>query len=141
MHYIELEWGDYSGDGHDKRLSCVIISNKDKASLEVAYQKGVELIGFDLIEECCTEYEEREFPDRVVEIIKKNSELSEYLSCSECYDLRENQGHQCEEHLNVEACDHWLDLYFHFLKVGDPTLEIETLKPESIYIGGYGLFY
>ena len=141
MHYIELEWGDYSGDGHDKRQSCVIVSNKDKASLEAAYQKGVELIGFDLVKECCTEYEDTELCDEFVRIFENDPELSEYLCCMHCYGLNEDVNHLCKDHLNVDAWEHWLDLYFHFLKVGDPTLEIETLKPESIYIGGYGLFY
>jgi hypothetical protein len=124
---INLVVGDWSDDGHGKTDSYTIQTKTTRLELEKAFKKGQKIIGFNLDEDVCAEYEE--------------------------YELKESEADKIREHLpnfNIDDLDDgcYMDsesfaiLYMEIAKLGDPTIEYEIADNEnSINIGGYGLFY
>ena len=60
-HQVELEIGDWSGDGHSQVRHRHIISNLTREEILNSYNKGVKVLGFDLMEYCC-DYEDSTIP-------------------------------------------------------------------------------
>ena len=56
---INLIVGDWSGDGHTVTETVTISSNCSVDSIRLAYKEGSEILGFDLSETVCREFEDR----------------------------------------------------------------------------------
>lgn len=57
-HIIHFELGDYSGDGHGFSDSFYKKSNYSVEQITEAYAKAVNIVGVDLVEDVCTDYED-----------------------------------------------------------------------------------
>lgn len=136
MHKITLVVGDWSGDGHDKSDTYIIESNLDLEQLSAAYKAGVQLLGTDLVEDICSDYEDNSFP---VEVFNK---LQALLGPHKVQlDLDEDYP-EAEEEFRVYDSELWVDLILGVCKLGNPSLEWSLIDPDaSWHIGGYGLFY
>jgi|15BtaG_2_1085339.scaffolds.fasta_scaffold01423_5 hypothetical protein len=131
---VTLEIGDPEGYGHRFRREAVYDFNVESVKeLLSAYQKGTNLIGFDL-EETCQDYEDNHIPEKIVKKIMKG--LSD-ASVSDWFD-NEVQAEGIENiRINYEV---YLSLYLEICKLGNPKLTWEEEFADSIDIGGYGLF-
>lgn len=126
-HKISLVLGDWSDDGHGKTDIVTIESNFTPAKIKKAYKKGTELVGVDLTEDVCSEYEEHQMTPEHYEVFKASGVLGD---------------------LSDESWDRYLDsdtfaeLYLWVAKQGNPEFEYKIVpnSSASINIGGYGLF-
>lgn len=136
VHKITLVVGDWSGDGHDKSATYIIESNLDLEQLSAAYKAGVKLLGTDLVEDTCSDYEDNSFP---VEVFNKLQAL--LVPHKVQLDLDEDYI-EAEVEFRVYDSEIWVDLILGVCKLGNPSLEWSLIDPDaSWHIGGYGLFY
>jgi hypothetical protein len=129
---IVLEIGDSSGDGHDKRNTVVVVSNKSQSEIMEAYRKGCAVVGFDLINECCEEFEDSLISEARMKML------------TDAGVKLEDDDFVCKNGFARLSCDEWTTLYLGVVSLGfvDPSdfkYEILNYK-HRIYIGGYGLF-
>jgi hypothetical protein len=130
MHNINLVVGDWSKDGHNQSESVTIRTNLKLQEVQAAYNKGVKKIGFDLLKNCCHDYEDNVIQPQFVEKLKSSG-----------YKFDENDDLDDEEGWFVDT-DIWVELYLFFVKTGNPDFEHEIISDnESIKLGGYGLFF
>ena len=131
---ITLEIGDPDGYGHRFRREAVYDFNVGSVKeLLSAYQKGCNLIGFDL-EEYCQDYEDASIPEKIVKKIMK------VLSDASVSDWFDNET-RVEDIENIRIdYEVYLSLYLEICKLGNPKLTWEEEFADSIDIGGYGLF-
>lgn len=130
---INLNVGDRSGDGHDKREHFLIECNLDVAGVQKAYKKGVKLTGFDLSNEVAAEYEDCRISH---EQLKRLRELGYE---GELFDEK-----HMDDEVNGPAMDglEFAHIYMFFVWLGnkDVVWEFVDARNASIDIGGYGLF-
>lgn len=128
MHLIKLIVGDWSGDGHRQCDTFVIESEFSPEKINKAYGKATKILGFDLIEEVCAEYEESTLDPEVMAKMRCNGiDPDDY---AETYDNKTVIWESCR----------YADLYLRIVKLGDPSFEFIKIQEEcwSIHIGGYG---
>ncbi len=127
LHTINLEMGDISGDGHKISQFVTIKSNLDYGEVKRCYQLGVEKLGFDPVEHCCSEYEESSITGDKAQKLYECGFIEEYDPKTKSYSF---------------WTESWANLYLFVCKLGWPYFyyEIET-EESSIDIGGYGLYY
>lgn len=127
-HRIDLILGDWSGDGHGQSQTVIINSNLRKDELLTAYEAGTKLVGFDLINDVCEEYEDnrmkREYKTKLLD-----------LGFPDFY----------EDGLEEDTCyldqELFAQIFLFICKLGNPSFEHEIVESDSfIHIGGYGLF-
>lgn len=136
MNDIELVVGDWSKDGHNQSDNFMIKSNLNKKELEKAYKKGVKIIGFDLVKEACEQYEVTYLTnDQCTKLSNSGLSIIDNLENGDVY----TPGTDSVVHIWMP--DEWVRLYLYFCKVGNPSFEYEfNENPQSIKIGGYGLY-
>lgn len=136
---ITVNYGDAYGDGHRHHDSATYEVNVEKSTeLWDAYNKGTNLIGFNLVDDVCAEYEENTLDEEKAFLFKKalpNSSLTDFLDNGTSWDPMPNQNGS----VSIEA-DTYLALFFEICKLGKPDLVYSCAISDSIDIGGYGLF-
>ncbi len=131
---VKLIVGDWSHDGHEKtKVFFVNVKGvKKEDNLLEAYNKGTELVGFDLTNEVCDDYKNdvllHEYAAKLVEL-----GLQDFILATPEEDEYEN-GYSLDP-------DTFADIYMFICKLGNPGLKYEILDPPELHIGGYGLFY
>lgn len=125
-HSINLEMGDISGDGHKISQIVSIISNYPPDELKTLYIKGAERLGFDPINDCCVEYEDRKIQGDLAQKLYDCGFKEDYNSRTKTFDF---------------WTDSWAKLYLFTCQLGDAYFEYRmTPKANTIDIGGYGLY-
>jgi hypothetical protein len=127
---VELIVGDWSGDGHDKKESCVIKSTHDGKDIEKFYQAGVKKLKCDPAQE-----------------------VAEYEASTLCADTVKKlvaAGFECRsgDEVNKDGTlDLWTTAYedvYMFVAVkgskGKLVWERNDSAGSHVNIGGYGLF-
>lgn len=125
---IKLIVGDCSGDGHNQTKEITIDTNFNKAEINEAFQKGVEIIGED-ITNYCDEYEEPYVSKEVVEKLNKfiaNDYINELLK-------------EERDEIRIEK-DLFVDIYLATVKLGNKNFEYKICEFPEIDIGGYAFF-
>jgi hypothetical protein len=134
QYKILLDIGDWSGDGHRECDEVVILSNLLANELPPAFQKGSEVLGFN-VQKLLDEYEESTIPAEYVRTLSKHGILKDW-------------GFDTEEKLTEDwdlACEisQYVSLWLRIAKLGNPNFEYEVQETRSlpnVYIGGYGLY-
>lgn len=126
---IQIMVGDMSGDGHNITETTSIKSNKSYDDVREAYKKGCEIVGFDLTETVCKEYEDSHLDeDKAIALQNAGFDLTDLQDFDD--DL---------EDINLIAED-FLTLYLNICQIGDPSFQYEYASMRQLKIGGYGLF-
>lgn len=121
---INLVVGDWSDVGHGKTEAVTIESNLTTEELKKAYKKATKLLGFDLVEHCCEDYEDNKLSENVI---------SKLESCG----IDTTLLLEGDDQISYET---WPELYCQVCKLGNPTFEWIFVANDAINIGGYGLF-
>jgi len=124
---INLVIGDWSDDGHGKTHTVTVKSNLLKENIDRAYLEGVKKIGVD-ISEYCEDYEDTLVP---MEALKKLETAG--------FDLYTLDGYGEDEEFGIWYED-FAKIWMFIAKTGNPDLILVPADPNSINIGGYGLF-
>lgn len=122
MTYINLVVGDYSNDGHEKRETITIRSNKEADETKYAFDQENESVQ---LEQYCSDYEDHKFP---------SSLIRKYVS-PELYTIDPT-----EEFVEIWP-ETFAEVWMGMARAGDPELVLSVEHVPEIYIGGYGLFY
>ena len=122
MSFINLVVGDYSGDGHDKRETITIRSNKEADETRYAFEQENETVQ---LEQYCSEFEDQEFPTALI---------SKYVS-TDLYVV------DPDEEFSEMDLDTFAEIWMGMARAGDPELVLSVENIPEIFIGGYGLFY
>jgi hypothetical protein len=157
-HTVNLLLGDQSGDGHGKTNIVSIQSNLDAFSVAEAYEKGVEIIGVDLINDVAEGYEDNTLVQSDFDKLVKHGFTFEEDSSLEDLDEDddiEDFDDELESDLELEEDDDLLNdeepihlyedtfvrIYLFIAKTGNPDFEYHLTDVNNIIaIGGYGLF-
>ena len=129
MNAISLTMGDWSHDGHNKTKTVTISCNLDRDALEEAYEAGVKKTDVDL-EEIAADYEDNEFPQGVIDILRGFGFIPEEFLGKSWRD----------ESVWIVDTDGFWRIWLFIAKVGNPELEFEQCEA-TINIGGYGMFH
>lgn len=133
---ITLLLGDPSGDGHGKSETIVINSNLNATDIGLAYKKGSKELGFDLVSDVCSDYEDNFIPKDIFDILVKNGmeyDLSDY-------EIKQLEDADADSRgINIYT-DEYLNIYFFIVFCGNKDFEYELTKYPVIDIGGYGLY-
>lgn len=131
---ITLLLGDPSGDGHGKSETIVINSNIDANDIKVAYKKASKELGFDLVNNVCSDYEDNFVPKDIFDILVKNG--MEY----DLFDYEKNQLEAADTRGVSISYNEYLNIYFFIVFFGNKDFEYEITNHPVIDIGGYGLY-
>lgn len=128
-HRICLEVGDRYDDGHGKWDQFRFESNFDSTQIATAYRKGCEILGFDLINDYCQDYEDNLIPATEHQKLIKNG--------IDFFDRHSADGD------GLAGPKAWANTYMAIAKLGDRNLEYISLNKSDfvIDIEGYGLYY
>lgn len=112
---IHLITGDESGDGHDQREYVLIESNFTADKISIAYTKGCEVIGFDFIKECCSDFEDNELSSEHFQ------KLAKYIN---------------KDFLEIDwmTTDYFAQIYLQICELGNPEFEYSIIEPPAIYL-------
>lgn len=132
-HTIEMVTGDWSADGHSRTDTITIKSNLSSDNIKKAYDKGCGVIGFDLINTYCEDYEDSQLPENVYQTLKKSG----FKKWDGSY---EEPTEDEEGKYFVSYCE-WPLLYLHIAKLGNKKLKYKVVEGNTLHIGGYGLFH
>lgn len=121
MNKMFLHVGDTKNIGHGKSEKIMIETNFRSYELEHAYEKGCEKVGFDVVEHCCTHYQE-------TDINEEDRDRLEELGLTTGY------------YLGMTPRD-FAELYLQIANLGEKKLKYKILDDELsvIEIGGYGV--
>ena len=127
LHRYVYTLGDWSGDGHEKTEVFTLESSHESSELLNAYRKGVEIIGYDILE-YAQEYEDFEIDPIAAESFEKLG--VEFDMDGDVY------------YLHHEIM---LDAFIATIKQGDPTILIEIVDGDEDLVHtfgsmGYGCF-
>lgn len=126
---ITLVVGDWSGDGHDKTENIFIKCNRSIDEVNEAYKAGTKIVGFDLVDSLCEEYEDRRIPIEAVTSLQDNG-------------IEIDWDDEVDPDVGVNIYhEEFVEIYLAIVKLGDPDFKYERQSPPVINIGGYGLFY
>lgn len=129
-HIVQIEIGDSSGDGHDKRELFTFSCTHSAFDVREAFRRGSEIVGFNLTE-YCEAYEDNSVPQEVFEKLKEHGAISSWLA----NDIEEyNNG---EPYLDQET---YVKSYMIIAQKGLPELRYSMRRSPAIKAGGYGLF-
>jgi len=139
---MSLVLGDWSGDGHSISSQINILSNIDKEILLSAYVKGVEILGFDLINNVCSDFENNSLSSANLKALTKHGFKFTELSSYEEKDLEVCLKKDSDEDFRLSPSQ-YSEIFLFIVKLGNKNFQYEILTQKScptIDIGGYGLF-
>lgn len=143
-HATTLVVGDWSDDGHGKTDVIIIHSNIESEKIMGAYRKASKKLGFKLIDDVCTDYEDSMLPTQDLKKLMDHGLRLEQIF-EPGYDELE-EAKRALENESSEGISLWPDSYakiFLFIVgLGDPTFGYKIVEDDTsrINIGGYGLF-
>jgi hypothetical protein len=161
---IQLIVGDYSLDGHERTKTFMIKTNLTTKQLATAYKVGSEKIGFDFINICCRDYEDRTISKKVhdaffeqgfVSFAEKNCKQkyqvvnTDFLESTD-YDEENDQVDPFDMPKNDKETkpkekkyliwsDVYTDLYLFVCWLGNQKFQFQLIEGDRVPIGGYGL--
>lgn len=141
MNRISLTVGDWSGDGHDRQESVYLNCNVDIEELKEAYIKSQ----ID-VQSQCEDYEDRRFNQAMVKMLLEEGKASEFITeyiQREIEYMLKDEFDEDEEDFDLYSPDLFAVFWLCAARIGNPDIKIElvTVNPPNINIGGYGLFY
>lgn len=126
---VSLVLGDPYEDGHGRHKTIHIESNRSAKHMQKSYVKGTALVGVDLAEDLCSDYQ-----SRCIDV----TDLKKFIA------LGFNTGYTLDEETGGEVVldiDTFVQIYLFTVKLGDPKFTFKIINnKEVIRIGGYGLF-
>lgn len=144
-HIISLVLGDWSSDGHGKTDTVNIKSNLDKNELFKSYKKGSKKVGFNFIDEVCSDYEDGLLSKNYLNLLVKQGftvdSLGNDISISNLIEVTE-AFEADSEGLDLDT-ETYTRIFLFITKLGNEKFQYEILKQKdspTIEIGGYGLF-
>ena len=131
-HRIAVEVGDWSRDGHNQSEIIYYICTADEHTLEMLYAEGTKILGVDLVEDICANYEECYIRDEnILAVFLEHGIIdADWIEDDEMW---------------VEGPDNWAEMYMRICNLGN-VLGMEkfayalSVEPRTLKIGGYGLF-
>jgi hypothetical protein len=133
-HVVELVLGDWSGDGHKQSDKISIKSNLTDKEILKAYKAGSKKVGFDLINEVCSEYEDNRVSVEKVKALAEAGITNKML----CVDVNDEDD---EDTTWSMWTDSYTELFLLIVKLGNKDFKYEYANSPSIDIGGYGLYF
>ena len=67
---VKITVGDWSLDGHNEFTDFYIESNLTSKEINNFYNQASKDLGFDLIKDCCNDYQDNKLPDDVFKIVQ-----------------------------------------------------------------------
>jgi len=117
LHRVILNVGDWGGDGHGVSYDVPILCNRTGRDIETAYREAVEMVGFDLIDQCA-DYGSRTMTDEQVQLLTEAG---------------------LDPIKEIQDYEDYLILYLEFVMLADPDFEYEYVRDDHLPIGGYGV--
>lgn len=129
VNIINLTIGDWSNDGHGKTSSVTISSNLSEEEIRDAYSVGSKIVGFDLSESVCSDYQ-----DTSLSVAYLSSLVKHGFDEQSIYGYKRNHGgfHLVEQD--------FVNIFLFIVKLGNSNFEFNIVKNNEICIGGYGFF-
>ncbi len=141
MNTIDLILGDWSHDGHGLTDTITITSNLTVDEVKKAYKDGANKVGVDLVKDACSGYED---PWIAYEDWQKLAGFGLTPDSIEkyAYDVNEMQKNIDIQHEVYLSRDAFVKAYLFIIGIGNPDFNCDIVKanPNTIHIGGYGLF-
>ena len=136
MHTIELLMGDPSSDGHGKTATYVIESNLTRKEMDLAYEKGTEILGFDLCSDVATDYEDGSISGDYFKLLVKQGFGKKFEDVTYVNGL----ATVIPEKLYLDRYS-FAEIFLFIVWLGNQTFTfVESKANNQIEIGGYGLF-
>src|SRR6185312_12976492 len=110
--------GDWSSDGHGKTETVTFNTNATEEELKAAYKAGVQIIGFDMVEELCSDYEDNKLPRRYAELLTRAG--INYLDYVDTYGLDVNNPN-AKLSMYLEQ---YIQLWCTFIRTGNPQIDL-----------------
>lgn len=147
-HETVLDVGDGSGDGHGITDEVRIRSNRTSEEISIAYAKGALILGIDVIECVCADYEDFGLtPDQYAIFDKAGFGVETWKFSYDFDALDDFDRNEMRESIAVEepieiTQGTFVELCLFTVKTGDPEFLYQIVKDPTphFYIGGYGLF-
>lgn len=140
MYYIGFTLGDPSNDGHGMTSEFHIETSHSIKSIEMAYKRATEKLGWNYLETICSEYEDCTINSEQIEDIDKNLDLDiKDILPSWCIRDLERKGY-C--HIGEDS---FLEIFFEIItsEILDFEWNYRELDEDILDIldgAGYGLF-
>lgn len=128
---FNLEVGDWSHDGHERTQDNLFISSHSAADINLAYRSAVELIGVDIVEDVCDDYEDNMVSPADAKRI--NAKLDGILDVLSTADSDNPDDYALD-------IDGFVKLYLAYIHLGNAAIQMVPVISTDIHIGGYGLF-
>lgn len=110
-HNITFTLGDPSDDGHGKTKTFHIQCNYSVEEITEAYKKATSILGFDYVEDVCSEYEERYInPDEARILIEHGIISSEDLESEDYYSVKKGSYW-------IDECGDYVDIFFEIIRL------------------------
>lgn len=129
---VTLVVGDWSHDGHGKTTNVMIKSNLTAKQIDEAYDLGKAVVGIDLYNDICSDYQDIDIPADV---------YAKYIAAGYPAEKNDETGEPYGVN-DLDSRDTYVSLYLYTVKLGNVAFEyteIPTYK-NQVNIGGYGLF-
>ena len=131
---IRLVVGDWSGDGHNITDTSFMKSNLTYIEISSAYRKGSEILGFNLKEDCCHEYEDSLLLGEHIFALRANG-------IDIKFDGRHEDPMEDEEEGVRLMSEEFVEIYLEICKLGNPDFKYEIFRINDVNVGGYGLMW
>jgi len=122
---IGLVVGDWSGDGHSRTETITFECSHRYTDVQKAFEKGSNILGFDITKSLCADYEDGSISEACLETLEKNGIYANY------------DGDSDDATLSPEP---FAELYMDIAKLGNKDITYSLEYPDTINIGGCGLF-
>lgn len=136
---ITFTLGDPSDDGHGRIREYHIRCNYSAEEITEAYKKAISILGFDYVEDICSEYEESYIdPDKAHILVEHGIISSEDLETENYYSTEKGSYW-------VDGCDKYVCIFFEIIRLVlfDCEWYLANFNEEQLFIlngAGYGLF-
>lgn len=137
FHKIEIDIGDSDINGHGRYTTYIIYSNYSADDIEQAYYKATDLLGFNLLKECCTKYKENCIKPEYAKILVDK----QILSSDEL--VQEDSKYLKKGSYIVESPSTYLYIYLDIVGLILSDLqfnEADDIEYLDLNNAGYGLF-
>jgi len=140
---IKLTVGDWGKDGHNQSDSYTILTNFDAKQINDAYKIATKSLGFDYVQDACSEYEQNAPSLEQQEALLKIPEVRQMMIKN--WEIEESELEKNHDGRLCGFIDFWdqsyVEVYLALIKHGDNSFEYKFQEFEEIKIGGYGLYY
>lgn len=127
---IAITVGDYSGDCHDKKDIFLFQSNCSSSALYSAYRRGVKIVDVDLSRDVCANYGGSTIMGAYYTKLLSHKLIDKTFNC-----------YGDEDDRIFIYPEEFVKIYLGIVKLGFPDFSFEEIMPDTINIGGYGLYF